>query len=244
MEDPVNCGILARHVGVDALSCFFVAFLGWKASHINQDMMDFVFRGKKTLLAENFDKRVFKYHPEAMRITLFFFAYQIKNMYDTIIWNDGPEFIAHHLLTLATAWGGLNPPTCHYYVMFYFGVSEISTGVLCLLANFDDVHGVKGLAEAFPTGKIVLGGVFAVLFLICRVLMWSTCSYHYCRDVWYVLKSNDKRSEGRRTWLRYTFVSLALLSLLQVIWLGEIIRIGYAELKTMGLISEGANSEL
>lgn len=196
------------------------------------------------MLVENYSKRIFEYHPEAMRITVFFFAYQIKNFYDTIVWNDGPEFIAHHALTLATAWGGMFPPTCHYYVMFYFGMSEVSTGVLCLLANFDDVHGVKGLADAWPLGKVVLGGLFAVLFLICRVLMWSTYSYHYCRDVWQVLKSEDKRLDGRRAWLRYTFVSLALLSLLQIIWLGEIVRLGYAELKAMGFIADGTDSEL
>lgn len=235
LEDATNRAILARHVGVDTLSCFVVAILGWKASHINQDMVDAVLRGKKSMPVA-YENRVFKYHPEAVRIALFFLAYQLKNTYDTIIWNDGPEFIAHHLLTLATTWGALFPGSCHYYVMFYFGVSEISTGVLCLLANFDDVHGVKGLAEAFPAGKMALGGIFAVLFVICRVFMWSTVSYYYCRDAWNVLKSGDPRLEGRKTWLRYTFVSLALLSVLQIVWLGEIVRIGHEEMVKAGFL--------
>jgi len=235
LENATNRGILARHVGVDAFSCFVVAILGWKASYINQDMIDAAL-GRKPSLTVAFENRVFKYYPEAVRISLFFFAYQVKNTYDTIVWNDGPEFIAHHILTLFTAWGALVPGSCHYYAMFYFGVSEISTGVLCLLANFDDIHGVPGLAAAFPLGKMVLGGLFAVLFVICRVLMWSTVSYYYCRDAWNALKSNDPRLEGRRTWLRYTFVSLSLLSVLQIIWLGEIIRIGHEELKLAGFL--------
>eukprot|EP00429_Kryptoperidinium_foliaceum_P008134 CAMPEP_0176026978 /NCGR_PEP_ID=MMETSP0120_2-20121206/13225_1 /TAXON_ID=160619 /ORGANISM="Kryptoperidinium foliaceum, Strain CCMP 1326" /LENGTH=300 /DNA_ID=CAMNT_0017360183 /DNA_START=159 /DNA_END=1061 /DNA_ORIENTATION=- len=232
-EDATNRAILARHIGVDAFSCFFVAILGW--SSINQDMVDAVWHRKNSMPVA-FENRVFKYYPEGVRLTLFFFGYQLKNTYDTIIWNDGPEFIAHHILTLATAWGALYPGTCHYYSTFYFGVSEISTGVLCLLANFDDVHGVKGLAEAFPLVKMVIGGIFAVLFVICRVLMWSTVSYYYCRDAWNALKSNDPRLQGRRTWLRYTFVSLALLSLLQIIWLGEIVRIGREEMIKSGFL--------
>lgn len=218
------------------MSCFVVTFLGYKARHINQDMVDAVIHRKKGSMPVAFENRVFQYHPESLRLALVFFAYQVKNTYDTIIWNDGPEFIAHHILTLATGWGALYPGSCHYYVTFYFGVSEISTGVLCLLANFDDIHGVKGLADAFPIGKAILGGLFAVLFIICRVFMWSTVSFYYCRDAWNVLKSGDPRLEGRRLWLRFTFVSLALLSVLQIIWLGEIFRIGYEELVAAGLV--------
>lgn len=199
-------------------------------------MIDALWRGKKRALSIAFENRIFKYYPEALRLILFFFVYQIKNTYDTIIWKDGPEFIAHHILTLFTAWGALHPGTSQYYAMFYFGVSEVSTGVLCLLANFDDVHGVSGLAEAFPTAKLILGGTFAILFVICRVVMWSNVSYYYCRDAWNALSSTDPRLEGRRLWLRYTFVSLSLLSLLQIIWLAEIARIGREELKVMGML--------
>ena len=235
LQEAVNRAILARHVGVDAGSCFVVAILGWKARHVNQDMLDAVFRRQNSMPVA-FENRVFKYQPECYRLTLFFFAYQIKNTYDTIYWNDGPEFIAHHVLTLATAWGALYPGSCQYYATFYFGVSEISTGVLCLLANFDDVHGVKGMADAFPLTKMAIGGLFAALFIICRVLMWSTVSFYYCRDAWNALKSGDPRLEGRRTWLRFTFVSLSLLSLLQIIWLAEIFRIGHEELVKSGFL--------
>jgi hypothetical protein len=137
---------------------------------------------------------------------------------------------------LGTGWGALIPGTAHYYAPFYFGVSEISTAVLCLLANFDDAHGVKGLADAFPMAKVVVGGLFAVCFIVCRVFMWSAVSYYYCRDAWYALKSDDARLEGRKTYLRFTFVSLGLLSLLQIVWLGEIVRVGKEELANAGLI--------
>lgn len=221
---------------MDAFSCFVVAFLGYNARHLVEDLVDAALGRRKNAMPVAYEGRMFTYMPQAMRITLFFFAYQVKNTYDTIVWNDGILFIMHHLLTLFTAWGALVQGSAHFYVSFYFGVSEISTAVLCLLANFDDEHGVVGLAEAFPLTKVVLGGTFAVLFVICRVFMWSTVSYYYCRDAWNALSGSDPRLLGRRTWLRFTFVSLALLSLLQIIWLVEIGRIGKIELEKVGLL--------
>ena len=236
LDNETNRNILARHVGVDAFSCFVVAFLGYQARHLVKDMIDATLNRKVNAMPVAYESRMFMYQPEAARITLFFFAYQIKNTYDTIVWNDGIEFIMHHVLTLFTAWGALVQGSAHFYVPFYFGVSEVSTAVLCLLANFDDIHGVPGLAAAFPLGKAVLGGVFAVCFIVCRVFMWSTVSYYYCRDAWNVLSGSDPRLQGRKAWFRFTFVSLALLSLLQIIWLAEIFRIGKMELEKMGYI--------
>ena len=108
LEDETNRNILARHIGVDALGCFIVAYWGWKARHIMQDMVDCVIYGKNTMPLA-YENRMYKYHPESCRIILFFFFYQIKNTYDTIVWNDGPEFIAHHILSLGTAGGALIP---------------------------------------------------------------------------------------------------------------------------------------
>ena len=66
--------------------------------------------------------------------------------------------------------------------------------------------------------------------------MWSTISYYYCRDAWNVLKGSDPRKKGHEMWFRYTFMSLSILSLLQIIWLYEIGRVGVEELQKTGLI--------
>jgi hypothetical protein len=112
----------------------------------------------------------------------------------------------------------------------------VLSAVLCLLANFDDDHGVVGLGDALPMVKVVLGGLFASLFVICRVVAWSTVSYYYCRDAWNVLSGSDPRKKGHETWFRFTFLSLSILSLLQIIWLAEIAKVGKEELEKMGLI--------
>ena len=133
------------------------------------------------------------------------------------------------------SWGALDGN--HFYVPFYFGISEASTAVLCLLANFDDEFGVKGLADAYPLGKVILGGLFAVTFVICRVFCWSTVSFYYCRDAWHALQNKeDPRVQVRSAWLKFTFVSLGLLSILQIVWLGEIVKIGKEELVNMGFL--------
>jgi hypothetical protein len=126
----------------------------------------------------------------------------------------------------------------HFYVPFYCGISEASTAVLCLLANFDDEFGVKGLAEAHPMGKVVFGGLFAVTFIICRCFLWSTVSYYYCRDAYHAIQNKqDPRSIRKMAWLKFTFVSLVLLSLLQILWLGQIVMIGKEELIHLGFLA-------
>jgi hypothetical protein len=199
------------------------------------EMVDAV-NGKQGSMAKAYEQRMYTYRPEGFRISLFFIVYSFKNTIDTIIWDDGIEFIIHHSLCLFTAWGALFPGTAHFYAPFYFGVSEVSTAVLCLLANFDEAHGVKGLTEAWPVGKVVFGAAFAILFIFFRVICWSAVSYFYCRDAWNALSGVDPRTADRKTYLRFTFVSLSLLSLLQILWLGQIFIIGKEELEKMGMI--------
>jgi hypothetical protein len=116
-------------------------------------------------------------------------------------------------------------PGCgHYYCVFFFGISEISTGVLCLLANLDDEFGVEGLAQAFPKTKMVLGAAFVVLFIICRCILWPLYSYYFAKDVLAALnQKDDARVRERRYWLKFFLVSLTGLSVLQVAWLGQIL---------------------
>jgi hypothetical protein len=221
LEDEMSRINCAKHLGVNAVALFTCAYLGFKARHILQDMYDTVLRGKNSM-SKAYDNRLFKHYPESARTAIFFLGYQVKNSYDSIIWNDGPLLIGHHILALVVALGALFPGSAHYYVPFYLGFSETSSFALSLLVNFDDEHGVKGLGDAMPVAKAVVGGLFAVLFIIFRVLLWSTISYYYCWDVYNVLQTNDPRLKGRKTFFQFTFVALGLLSILQVFWLGEI----------------------
>ncbi|CAJ1932719.1 unnamed protein product [Cylindrotheca closterium] len=236
LENETNRHILARHVGIDFVSAAVVSYFGFNARHLTQDMIDKHLRGKKNAMPKTYENRLFQYHPESARIILLFIGYQVKNSYDTLVWNDGALFIAHHILAFGTAWGALFPGAAHYYAPFYLGYSEISTAALCLLANFDDDFGVRGLAAAFPLTKVILGAIFAVSFIVCRVIIWTTHSVYYLQDVIACLKTDDPRIVGRKPWLQFTGFSLSLLSLLQIIWLGEIFLTGKRELEAMGFL--------
>jgi len=221
----LNRHILARHIGVDVMGCLSVAFIGLRNRDVIRDMIPggITFKRSDSMPEAGYEARLFTYHPSGQHVLLFFFAYQTKNMFDSIVWNDGIIFILHHLLSGAAAWGGMYPGCAHYYAIFFMGISEVSTAILCLLANFDDEHGVVGLGDAFPLAKVVLGVVFAVAFVICRTILWPFATYYFMRDTNNALKSDDPRSRSRRGWLMLFKFCCAGLTVLQVLWLGQII---------------------
>jgi len=232
-EVEANRMILARHIAVDFVSCATFGIIGlMNVSSCKELFSRLIYRENSMPLA-GYEKRLFTYIPAAQQIGLYFLAYNIKNTFDSVIWNDGPEFIFHHLLSGVTAWGAMYPGCGHFYVIFFMGLSEISTLFLCLLANFDDDFGVIGLGEAFPITKVALGAIFAVSFVICRTIIWPFASYHFAIDVLHAFKVNCPSCHGRRGWMKFFLTSLVGLSILQVAWLGQIIIQGKAEIEKL-----------
>lgn len=237
LQDTTNRQILARHIGVDSFSCFLCALLGWWTRHSCQAVTEAaILRRSDSMSEAAHEKRLYTYHPAAFRIALFFLAYQVKNLYDTILWNDGPEFVFHHIFSIITAYGCLQTGIGMMYSIFFFGLSEVSTAILCVLANFDDIHGVPGMGDAFPMAKVIIGGMFVVAFIACRTILWPIFSYYFSRDVLQALQMNDARTQTRRGWLKFFLVSLVGLSVLQVAWLGQIFLIAKEELEKVGLV--------
>jgi len=235
LENDLNHKILARHIGVDFFSCFIVAYLGIKSAHICKDIWTarHASSSSSTMNISGSEARMFTYHPASQQILLVFLAYQIKNLHDAVMWNDGPEFIFHHIAAGLTAGTAMYPGFGHYYVVFFMGISEISTAILVLLSNFDPKHGVEGFPEAFPAVKIGLGVCFVVSFVACRAIMWPIAAYHFVRDARAVLKLNTPQVNQRRGYIKATMISLTGLSILQVAWLYQIYAIGKAEIEQM-----------
>jgi hypothetical protein len=186
--------------------------------------------GKKLMCESRFEERIFNYHPGSQRLVLFFFVYQVKNMHDTLYWNDGIEFVLHHILAGMAAWGGMYPGCCHFYALFYFGFSEISTAILCLLANFDPAYGIVGLEDVFPKTKLVLGGLFVISFVICRLILWPFATYYFARDTMMAIKSDVPRANGRRGYLWIIYCCCVGLSLIQLLFVVMIVKTGKEEI--------------
>jgi hypothetical protein len=239
LEDELHRRILARHVGVDTLACVICAALEYAGMHTYDDIWKYYIKGdKKAFVRANYLNRVMSYNPAGFRLCLFFTAYQIKNLYDTIIFDDGIIFIFHHVFSAITAYGCMSPKIANYYPFFFVGLSEISTAVLCLLANFDPVHGVAGLDVAFPTLKIVFAALFVVTFLICRVVVWPVLSWHFQEDMFNTIRNHgdDPRVIARKGWFYFFIISNGSLTLLQFLWLFEIFATVHREMVAMGML--------
>lgn len=125
------------------------------------------------------------------------------------------------------------PGCCHYYALFFMGVSEISTAILCLLANFDEQHGVPGLSEVLPKTKIFLGILFVASFIICRVLMWPYVTYYFARDAMKAINSDSALAKSRKGYIRVITYACLGLSLIQVVFLAQIYIVGKEEIAKM-----------
>ncbi|GKY92951.1 hypothetical protein MPSEU_000264000 [Mayamaea pseudoterrestris] len=237
-----NRQIIARHMGVDALACLVVFVCGWRSKHLHADLFaSKTQQGKKesgsSSLQATYASRLFTYQPSGFRIALLFFVYQIKNLYDSYVWSDGPEYLFHHVFSLVTAWGCMFPNMGSYYAIFFFGMCELSTAVVCILANFDVDQGVPGLGDAMPYTKIGVGIVFVFLFVTCRCILWPFYSYHFSRDVLTALKNEKGLTIAQKRWMKFFLVSLSGLSVLQVAWLGQIFVVAQEEFIKIGWLS-------
>lgn len=238
--DPIlhverNRHIMARHLAVDFGSLAICGYIAVKNRHtvcgeLITHMKNWGKSDSMNESDEDTERRLFQYHPASQRIMVWFFAYQVKNMYDTIYWNDGIEFVIHHIFAGAAAWGGMFPGCCHFYALFYFGFSELSTAILCLLANFDDQYGVVGLEQVFPKTKIVLGALFVTSFIVCRCIMWPVVTHHFFKDTTKALASKHPLAAGRRNFLHLLRFCCFGLSLIQFVFVAMIVQTGKEEL--------------
>lgn len=231
LANETNRHILARHIAVDFLSLVMCAYVAVTNRHACREIIEHgLAYGKSDSMGEDGAvERMYAYRPGAQRLLVFFFVYQVKNMYDTIVWGDGIAFVFHHLFAGAAAWGGMYPGCCHFYALFYFGFSEISTAILCLLSNFDPEFGVKGLEDVFPKTKIVLGTLFVTSFIVCRLVMWPFVTKYFFRDWWLAVKSDDPRAEGRRGYMWVIYCCCVGLTAIQGVFVAMIVKIGREE---------------
>ena len=136
--------VLARH-SMDTWALGYLAVQGWM-------MWDAM--GAANIPATPHG-RLYAYLPAFQWCAIVMLGYQAKNLMDAVIHNDGPEFIVHHIITSSVALCALHP-YAHVPGIFFFGISETSTTLLCVVANFDGVRRA-GLKLHFPISKLVLG---------------------------------------------------------------------------------------
>lgn len=164
--------------------------------------------------------RVFSLHNKSQNMTAFSLVFQ---GWDLIVTPFIPEFatsimLLHHTLAAFVSYVALEYQILHYYAMFYFALSEVSSiplVVLSLSKYYPPQEGsffemLKGLAEP----------LFAVTFSYYRVFLWTQVTYNLWKDVSHVInmKLVDSYRPGK-TWTLYVIlVTAGLLSFMQFYW--------------------------
>lgn len=193
--------------------------IGWK----HRTILPIAYLGKESL-DDTFDKRLYSYHPSSQNVLVIFTAFQIKNLYDAIVFNDGPEFLAHHIASLFCSIGALFNRVANCYGVFFMGISELSTALVCLLANFDHKHGIVDLDKVFPNIRLFIGVIFIGLFFIFRIIVWSILFFQLFKDSWKALKRNSKKESLSVKILLETFIVCGSgVTILQFVWLRDIV---------------------
>ena len=127
-------------------------------------------------------------------------------------------FFSPHLLSLNMQALCLRP-FLHIYCAYFLGCSEVSTAFLCALACFDANRGIAPLAKLFPSLMKALGGVFAVTFILFRVIFWPYFCYYFWIDSLELLRTGTAHSLP----ILYIFMFVnTALTFLQIFWLREI----------------------
>ena len=229
-DNRVRLGI-ARCVGYDALFALILVFIGLTSPfHGGLDKIFSATMGNKTMPAGGYEQRMFAYNPAGFRVALFCFAYQVKNLVNTFFWEDGSHHLLHHGICLVATWGVMYPGCAQFYAPFFAGITEISTFFLCLLSLFDDAHPdgyyhSYGLSAALPKTKLGIFIGFAITVLLCSIV-WPVMIYFIIKDCYFALQKGSPYSHGRR-WILITVMATACLSVLQIVWLYQVIRIAF-----------------
>ena len=217
LKAPQYRQILARH----AMDTVGLAYIGYMGMSMWREL-------KYEEIATTAHGRVYVYLPRFAWTCVCMLAFQVKNLLDTLTYHDGPEFIAHHVVCILVAVGALHGQFLHLYGIFFFGISEVSTALVSLLACFDEQHGIAELGDHFPTCKMAVGSAFAIAFIAIRAVIWPYLAYHVTIDCMAVIAEGSAHSEG----IVYAFLTgLAGLTVLQFYWLAEILRRAPAELR-------------
>merc|ERR1712137_1203685 len=116
-------------------------------------------------------ERLFVYLPAAHRLCLFHAAWEVKSFVDSVMHNDGVIFLFHHVGAFIMCVIAMQP-IYQLYACFFFGIIELSSIPLPVVAMLDDSLGVGpvGLGKRLPVAKDAFGGLFALSFLTVRVV--------------------------------------------------------------------------
>mmetsp|Transcript_22134 Transcript_22134/g.33355 ORF Transcript_22134/g.33355 Transcript_22134/m.33355 type:complete len:261 (-) Transcript_22134:345-1127(-) len=132
--------------------------------------------------------------------------------------------LAHHFVAGSCAFLSVYHATyLHYYMVFYTGCSEISTVPLVFVDLFKYFPKV---GEKVPTFDLICKALFAILFIVFRVVLWPIVTFSYYKESFYSVMDGTAHSVPV---VMYFITFGFALTLLQQYW-------GIKVLKAIGAI--------
>lgn len=141
------------------------------------------------------------------------FSYQVWNVVLCFVLSDlfEPFFIGHHSVTAILAFFGTNPYV-HYYGLFFFGVAELTNIPLTFVDVFKYFPEMK---VKFSMVNEVSRVVFALSFIILRLIIWPIVSYEFWKESVNLVQTGEAHSNF--VVIFFLFANLFLTGL-QFLW--------------------------
>jgi len=158
------CNLLAYNL-LAVLYASFCAYTGTKAW----------FDGSAASIGGSLQERFYGFSEPNAKITRLTVAYELYNTLAVILLAEyrTPAFVGHHATCLILGLMSLHP-FCHYYGLFFFGLTAISSVPLATA----ELLQICGLEQAQELCRVL----FCVLFLVFRTCYWPLESYKYWVD--------------------------------------------------------------
>ena len=127
----------------------------------------------------------------------------------------------HHSVVIVVSLFALHPFQSFIWVLLLRRVRGVYDGAGCCRSVRRGARRGRARAGLPEYAVLVIGGVFAVSFFIVRGIIWPYLTYFYCRDGFRIL-DNDPDIHSRFL-VKLFMGGLLTLSVMQVIWLGQIV---------------------
>ncbi len=131
---------------------------------------------------------------------------------------SSPIMLGHHVCAALVSYVALQYQCYHYYAMFFFALSEVSSIPLVIMSLFKYFPTEAGTPQA--TIEAISGPLFAIFFSYYRVYMWIKVTRQLWSDGINVLSSgaSNKYRPGKNFALYLILGISALLTMLQLFW--------------------------
>ena len=174
--------------------------------------------GEMSLLSLNTDTRIYKTSELFNLITNLYVSHNLFATFISIYLNNW-IIIGHHIGCILHLYYLSNYPYGHYYHIFYYGLTNISTIYLSFIDIFkkDNI-----LINKYPNLYSIIRTLFAIIFIFFRIIMWSYYNVYFiydCSIIYYREESNN----DLKNFLLINKLVILIFTTLQFFWAKQIV---------------------